>query len=92
MNCDVTVAAEWILQGGEALYQAIKEDVTDDEAHSTKPGPLYSGKAGLCTERWEFWKKRFLKVKEFVDTHIAERAVLAAEKMKMLETQNNEDP
>lgn len=86
MNCDITIAAEWILQAGEALYQAIKEDATDDEARSMKPGPLYSGKAGLCAERWDFWKTRFLEVKESVDVNIAERAILAAEKMKMLDS------
>lgn len=89
MNCDVAVAAEWILQGGEALHRGISEEVTEDEARSTKPGILYPGKAGLCRERWEFWKARFLEVSKQVDENIGKRAVCAAEKMKEIEAVRN---
>lgn len=88
MNCRVAVAAEWVLQSGEAFFRCISEEVDKDEARSTKPGALYLGKEGLCNERWGFWKKRLLEVSKQVDTNIEERAIRAVEKMEKIEQSN----
>ncbi len=85
MNYNTAVAIEWILQGGEKLFEQTREDVTEDEDRSTQPGILFLGKAGARRERWTFWKMRFLEVSNQVDEDIGERAIRAAEKMGMIE-------
>jgi Protein of unknown function (DUF3632) len=80
MNCDVTAAMEWILQGGEELFEHLTEDVNKETARVTKHGILYQGKAGLCRARWEFWKMRFSEVSKQVDDDVWERALRAAQK------------
>ncbi len=86
MNCDVAVATEWILQGGEKLFGLqTEEDLDEDDARVLGAGTLYHGKSGLCRARWDFWKMRFSEVSTQVDEDIGARALRAVQKMKKIE-------
>lgn len=85
MNHNLMTASEWILQGGEELFRQLSEDLAAEEDRSTQPGSLFTAKAGLRRERWNFWKKRFSEVSEQVDENVRERVRRAVEKMGKLE-------
>lgn len=85
MNAEVSAATEWIIHAGEVLFHLLTDDLNPDRARMTRPGSLYPGKAGLCRERWDFWKMRFSKISEQVDKDTGERASRAAQKMKEIE-------
>jgi len=58
LNCSVAVAADWISRCGRILFGG-NEEVVGGEG-----GPMWEGKAGLCPERWQFWKQRFGKISD----------------------------
>ena len=86
LDCEVMAAAEWILQGGEELYKRFREDLDEAETRMTKPGSLYQGKAGLCRQRWDFWKQRFTDVSQQVSEGVGKQALLAADRMQTIES------
>ena len=85
LNCEVSAAAQWMLQGGADLFKRLDGDLSDEETRMTKPGSLYDGRAGLCRERWDFWKKRFADVGEQVDSDPGQEANAAAQRMSEIE-------
>jgi Protein of unknown function (DUF3632) len=86
MNCDVAVAAEWILHASQNLFRRLsEEDLSERDARGTQAGTLYQGKAGVCRARWEFWKMRLDEVSSRVDEDVGERALRAAQEMGRIE-------
>ncbi|KAF9888622.1 hypothetical protein FE257_008554 [Aspergillus nanangensis] len=59
LDCNATVAAEWILQSAVQIYEKIATSPGEKEDRAMSVGPLYKGPQGVCPERWNFWKKRF---------------------------------
>jgi len=59
----VLSAAQWILWYGQSLFKQVllSGDTGDDEEdlQISRPGPLYSGRAGLSLDRWHFWRDGF---------------------------------
>jgi hypothetical protein len=49
------------------------------------PGPLYTGKVGLCLERWRFWLGRFEELQGGVPQDVGAKVQEAIEKMKGME-------
>lgn len=86
MDTRVTVAAEWIFQAGVQLFKTVNEDVPEDYAKATKPGDLYQGRAGLCTERWQFWRMRFSGISSQLGEEAREAAASATEMMAKIES------
>lgn len=85
MDCRVTAAAQWIFQAGDELFRSISEDISEDDARVTKPGALYQGRAGLCSERWQFWKRRFSEISGQLSEETQKVATSAAEMMAKIE-------
>lgn len=62
-DCYVAAAASWIEHAGQYLYDCTRNGESDAQFNEiTAPGELFRGSGGLSTERWTFWKSRFLQV------------------------------
>jgi hypothetical protein len=86
-NCNISAASEWIIKNGRKLHDralAIQQ-LDEDKARATAGGPLYKGKAGLCLERWQFWKLQFSKAKDDVDKAVRKMVQQALNEMEKIE-------
>lgn len=84
--CQVRAAAEWIRQSGQALFDLLSDaDLDEDHARRTAAGRLYKGKAGLCLERWQFWKERFGEVPRRGDVELGKWALEVVSRMEAIE-------
>ncbi|KAJ8069136.1 hypothetical protein OCU04_002810 [Sclerotinia nivalis] len=55
----ILAAAQWIEHSGSYLFEQISDkELSSDEKKSLSGGALYSGRPGLCLERWKFWISR----------------------------------
>lgn len=96
LDCDVAAAAEWIIHGGDSLFDEISETrfelAMDDrngeegnegthQRQQTPVGPLYKGKAGCSLDRWRFWKQRFGEVGKLLGAEVKGSAIRAQERM-----------
>ena len=65
---DLSVAAAYIEYAGPLLAEAVVRTPTPslskEDERLLRGGPLYSGPAGLQSERWLFWLRRFREVAE----------------------------
>jgi hypothetical protein len=77
----VTVAAEWIIHSGRALFACLDFKQLDGD---TNNGTLYWGRTGLSRERWGFWKTRFDQVRDSIDVVAGARATIALETMNAM--------
>jgi len=68
----VQVASEWIIQGARLLLrESLRNSLSaepEDATHGSpyRGGSLYSGTRGHNLERWGFWKRRLLELRENV--------------------------
>lgn len=78
---DIDLALDWLSICGHLLFDL------DEEVEWSGGGPLWNGKAGLCPERWQFWKERFGELGEFdgVDERTRELARKIIDKMESIE-------
>jgi Protein of unknown function (DUF3632) len=96
VSCKVSAASEWIIRCGKRLYkETLQRDVERLDAMQRdeavpKGGPLYNGRPGFCRERWQFWKRRFSKVKGEVDEAAAKMALEAVSAMERIEKDEEE--
>lgn len=84
-NC-LAVAAEWIKQSGSFIWERWVADFEDSdykEDSQVGPQPLYTGRTGLCPERWNFWKHRFGEISKLEGLDDARRAVAVEAKKRM---------
>ncbi|CAD6444037.1 130b264a-afc1-4ca3-a792-fdc17b5eb047 [Sclerotinia trifoliorum] len=55
----ILAAAQWIEHSGSYLFERIGDkELSSYEEKSLSGGALYSGRSGLCLERWKFWISR----------------------------------
>ncbi|KAH9205271.1 hypothetical protein DL95DRAFT_417563 [Leptodontidium sp. 2 PMI_412] len=86
-DCNVLAASEWIFQSGKALFLWGQGDGGYEEDEE-EAGALYKGNAGLCLERWNFWKQRFYELGDDdspLSVEARQTSKSAAEKMKEIE-------
>lgn len=78
----VRVAAEWIIRAGDKLWRDSLLGVWAEETASTGRayigGKLIPATRGLNLERWGFWKRRFVEVRDVVQEEAARDAVSRA--------------
>lgn len=85
-DCYVSVVNEWITHAGQTIYRQLSEkELSEQQKRVTKGGKLYHGKAGLCTERWEFWKQRLAEISKLVSRELQPVAWAAADRMGQIE-------
>jgi hypothetical protein len=88
LDGEVAAAAMWMVYGGETLFSQLADAVQDEQKERMmKPGTLYSGQGQLCSERWQFWKRRFGEMSEEIQVNEETKEVirLASEKMEKIE-------
>lgn len=80
---DIDLALDWLSICEHLLFDL------DEEVEWSGGGPLWNGKAGLCPERWQFWKGRFGELGEFdgVAERTRELARKIRDKMESIEKQ-----
>lgn len=85
-DCYISVVSEWITHAGQTIYRQLSDkELSDQQKRVTKGGKLYHGKAGLCAERWEFWKQRVKEISSLVSTELQPVALDAAQRMGEIE-------
>ena len=79
----VAAVAYWIAQCGGVIYEHSKEG----SSGTNQAGPLWDGKAGFSTPRYQLWKRRFGEIgrNEEVEKSIRDLAARAALQMEDLE-------
>ncbi|KAI1634984.1 hypothetical protein F4809DRAFT_651488 [Biscogniauxia mediterranea] len=68
----VRVACEWVVQSGrqlmrESLLNTFADPLEKLESRYSNPysiGPLFAGSRGFSLERWGFWKRRLIELRE----------------------------
>ncbi|RYP62184.1 hypothetical protein DL769_007425 [Monosporascus sp. CRB-8-3] len=85
LNRDLVTAAMYIEYAGPILAESIVRtpDPTLSKAdeRSLRPGPLYDGEAGLRSDRWLFWLKRFGEEAEKATTDEARSLALRSSRL-----------
>ncbi|ODM14619.1 hypothetical protein SI65_09964 [Aspergillus cristatus] len=78
---NIELALDWLSICGHLLFDL------DKEVEGSGGGPLWNGKLGLCPERWQFWKERFVELGEFagVAERTRELARKTVDKMEVIE-------
>ncbi|KAF3393942.1 hypothetical protein F1880_004895 [Penicillium rolfsii] len=85
-DCYISVVNEWITHAGQTIYRQLSEkELSEQQKRVTRGGKLYQGKAGLCAERWEFWKRRVGEISSLVSTELQPVALDAAQRMGDIE-------
>ncbi|KAK7741776.1 hypothetical protein SLS53_004840 [Cytospora paraplurivora] len=61
MDCHIWVAAEWIINCADVLFEYLSSNTPLDahQARSLRTGSLCEDIKPLSVERWDFWKRRF---------------------------------
>ncbi|OTA57943.1 hypothetical protein K449DRAFT_467541 [Hypoxylon sp. EC38] len=68
----IQVACEWVVQSGrrlmrESLLNTFADPLEKLESRYSNPysiGPLFTGSRGFSPERWGFWKRRLIELRE----------------------------
>ena len=61
-------SAMWIEYSGRKLYESDEEwPVSPTQGNPAGGGPLWTGKSGVCKERWRLWKRMFEKAERRSD-------------------------
>ncbi|KAI9768583.1 MAG: hypothetical protein M1840_004780 [Geoglossum simile] len=85
LDCHVAAAAVWVAYSGSVLFGSISnEELSDRDLKLTAGGPLYNGRLGLSSERWQFWIMRFRKLSNRLGREVQQAALDAAENMERL--------
>ena len=86
-ECYVSAATTWIEYAGKYLYEWTLNGESDEEfVNVTSSGELFSGSAGLNSERWTFWKTRFESLSSELETEEStNRAREAAKQMAAID-------
>ena len=93
-ECRVQVACEWISHASKPLLWWAQENIgyadvpVEDKAAYVEQGPLYSGPASMCLQRWGFWLDRFeelSKEESGLGEEIRKAALEASQTMKSIE-------
>jgi hypothetical protein len=85
-DCYISVVSEWITHAGQTIYRQLSDkELSEQQKRVTRGGKLYHGKAGLCIERWEFWKQRVGEISTLVSTELQPVALDAAQRMGEIE-------
>ncbi|KAL6862836.1 hypothetical protein ACO1O0_003074 [Amphichorda felina] len=67
-NSRIAVASEWLIQAGARILPIClvqeQEDLDEHDKRSLSGGELYTGLPGFDLERWGFWKRRLLTLRE----------------------------
>ncbi|KAI2789056.1 hypothetical protein POX_e07083 [Penicillium oxalicum] len=85
-DCYISVASEWVTHAGSAIYSQLSDqEMTDQQKRVMKGGKLYTGKVGLCPERWAFWKLRLVEAGQQASETLRPLASAAADRMGEIE-------
>jgi hypothetical protein len=85
-DCYISVVSEWITHAGQTIYRQLSDkELSEQQKRVTRGGKLYHGKAGLCAERWEFWKQRVGEISTLVSAELQPIALDAAQRMSEIE-------
>ncbi|RYP24295.1 hypothetical protein DL767_008627 [Monosporascus sp. MG133] len=85
LNRDLVTAAVYIEYAGPILAESIirtpDPTLSKEDERSLRAGPLYDGKAGLRSDRWLFWLKRFREEAEKATTDEAKSLALRSSRL-----------
>ncbi|KAJ5688550.1 hypothetical protein N7462_002942 [Penicillium macrosclerotiorum] len=85
-DCYVLVVGEWMTYAGEVIFHQVNDEhLTEQQQRMTKGGSLYRGNAGLCRERWDFWRTRLGELGQVVSPDAQPIARSALERMADIE-------
>ena len=88
LDRDLTTAAMYIEYAGPLLAEAIirtpDPSLSKEDERLLRAGALYSGKAGLQSDRWLFWLNRFREEADRATGHDAKSLALRSSRLMQI--------